>query len=61
MPVGIEILKELREHDATCNIPVLALTSTEVEIARSTLPNLGANDFLQKPVSANELNRRQFN
>lgn len=62
MPVnGFDILQELRKCDTTCNIPVLALTGSENEIARSTLLNLGANDFLQKPVSSNELVARVRN
>lgn len=62
MPVnGLEILRAIRECDATCNIPVLTLTSNEDEITRSSLLNFGANDFLHKPVSSNELVARVRN
>jgi putative two-component system response regulator len=62
MPVnGIEILKKIRASDPICNTPVLTLTSNDDEITRTTLLNLGASDFINKPVSSNELVARVRN
>lgn len=62
MPVnGVSILKEVRGRQETFRIPILTLTSNEEDVTRTTLLNLGANDFLQKPVHANELVARVRN
>ena len=62
MPInGVQILKAIRMCDKTCNIPVLTLTGDEDELNRAKLLNLGANDFLQKPISSNELVARVRN
>lgn len=62
MPVnGVRILEQIRKREDTFRIPVLTLTSNHDETTRSNLLNLGANDFLQKPVHANELVARVRN
>ncbi len=62
MPVnGVQILEQVRQRKETFRIPVLTLTSNDDKITRTTLLNLGANDFLQKPVDANELVARVRN
>lgn len=62
MPVsGAYILSQIRSDRHLSNIPVLALTSSASEETRSKLLNLGANDFLNKPVIANELFARVRN
>lgn len=62
MPVnGIEILKRVRECESIRHIPVLTLTSNDDEMTRTTLLNLGASDFINKPVSSNELVARVRN
>lgn len=62
MPVsGVSILQQVRNSPETCRIPVLTLTSYNDSDTRTTLLNLGANDFLQKPVHANELVARVRN
>lgn len=62
MPVsGATILEQIRRCDATCNIAVLTLTSKDDEETRAFLLNLGANDFLVKPVSETELVARVRN
>lgn len=62
MPVsGIDILREIRENESTSRIPVLSLTSSDDSYTRTQLLNLGANDFLQKPVCGNELVARVRN
>ena len=62
MPVkGDEILGQIRSDRRTSNIPILALTSDTSEETRTKLLNLGANDFLNKPIIANELFARVRN
>ena len=62
MPVNGEvILCHVRSNKELCNIPVLAMTATATEETRSKLLNLGANDFLDKPIVANELFARVRN
>ncbi|MGC8595593.1 MAG: response regulator transcription factor [Candidatus Kryptoniota bacterium] len=57
MPVidGFEVLMKLRENETTKSIPVLMLTSlsTEKEVVRGL--QLGADDYLTKPFSPQEL------
>lgn len=57
MPImdGHEVLKALRQETATMNIPFVFLTAKgEREEQRSGM-NLGADDYLTKPVSREEL------
>jgi putative two-component system response regulator len=62
MPVnGAYILSQIRSDRRIANIPVLALTSAANEETRTKLLNLGANDFLGKPIIANELFARVRN
>ena len=62
MPVnGTFILGQIRSDRKLCQTPVLALTSTTTEDIRAKLLNLGANDFLNKPIVANELFARVRN
>lgn len=62
MPVnGIEILHQIRTTESIKRIPVLSLTSTDDENTRTQLLNMGANDFLSKPVCGNELVARVRN
>lgn len=58
---GLDVLKQVRENVETRHIPVVVLTSsTEAEIKIACL-NLGATDFLSKPVNASELIARVRN
>ncbi len=52
---GHEVLKWIRTHTATCTIPVIVLTSShqESDIHRAYL--LGANGYLVKPGTPDEL------
>ena len=62
MPVrGDQILGEIRSDRRIADIPVLALTSETNEEARAELLNIGANDFLNKPIATNELFARVRN
>ena len=58
---GADILRQIRQNENTKNIPILTLTSNEDELTRTTVLNLGANDFINKPVSAHELVARVRN
>jgi two-component system chemotaxis response regulator CheY len=52
---GMEVLKKLRSDNDTRNIPVLIVTAeTQTHIVLQTLEN-GANGYLTKPFSANDL------
>ncbi|MEW6493762.1 MAG: response regulator [Cyanobacteriota bacterium] len=52
---GYEILQKLREDWATGRIPFIALTSEpDSESCRQAM-QLGANDYLTKPISLNQL------
>jgi putative two-component system response regulator len=55
MVSGLEILKNIRADRALCHLPVIILTaSTDAETRRTAL-ELGATDFLAKPVEPSEL------
>jgi len=52
---GLEILKALRQDPTTAHVPVLIFTTaTDAEIRRTAL-ELGATDFLPKPIDPNEM------
>ncbi|MCA9905976.1 MAG: HAMP domain-containing histidine kinase, partial [Anaerolineae bacterium] len=52
---GFEVLRELRMDPATVDIPFIFLTGRVERDDRRTGMNLGANDYLTKPFSENEL------
>jgi CheY-like chemotaxis protein len=47
---GIEVLERLRGSSATRNIPVVMLTSSNIEHDVARCYELGANSYVQKPV-----------
>lgn len=52
---GLEVLRSITDHATLSDIPVLILTAaTDPEIKREAL-DLGANDFLKKPVDPHDL------
>ena len=52
---GMEILKNMKEHTSTRNIPVLLLTArSELDVRLEGL-RLGADDYITKPFSTKEL------
>jgi len=61
MPImdGIETLKVLKSNPEYKSIPVIVVTSKEEE--KRTTYQLGANDFISKPYSPEELKLRVFN
>lgn len=58
---GFDILKEMRLDDVLKNIPVIVLTSSEDADTKLQALQLGATDFLSKPVDASELALRMRN
>ena len=63
MPIvnGFDILKEVRAHDLLKRIPVIVLTSASDAATKLKALELGATDFLAKPVDASELGLRLRN
>lgn len=47
---GLEVLRQLRQEEATKRLPVVILTSSEEEQDRLRGYNLGANSYVRKPV-----------
>jgi PAS domain S-box-containing protein len=60
MPVmdGMQLLKEIRQNPATAHIPVILITARAGEESRIEGYEIGADDYLVKPFSANELMAR---
>jgi len=52
---GIEILRLIRRHPATCDLPVLMLTARSEPSDRARAMALGVDVFLAKPFSVSEL------
>jgi len=48
---GIEVLREIKNHDETKIIPTVILTSSKEEIDIEECYNLGANSYIVKPIS----------
>jgi CheY-like chemotaxis protein len=51
---GLAVLKRIRENEATRNVPVVVLTSSDEEIDIRKSYDLGVNSFIRKPVDFNE-------
>jgi DNA-binding response OmpR family regulator len=52
---GLEICRAVRSNDATANLPIIMLTARADESDRIVGLELGADDYLAKPFSPNEL------
>jgi DNA-binding response OmpR family regulator len=52
---GLEICRRVRANDQTANIPIIMLTARAEESERIVGLELGADDYLAKPFSPNEL------
>jgi len=48
---GLEVCKYIRHHEATANLPVIFLTARSSEVDQIVGLELGADDYIQKPVS----------
>jgi two-component system response regulator len=51
---GLEVLRQMRDNEHTCTIPVVVLTSSKEESDISASYLLGANSFVAKPVGFDE-------
>ena len=52
---GLEVLRSIRNHSRHCQIPVIMLTSKDSEVETVLGLELGADDYLSKPVRYHEL------
>ena len=52
---GFEVLRDLRANKATANIPVIFLTAKDSEIDEVVGLELGADDYIIKPISIRKL------
>ncbi len=52
---GFDILRDLRAHDVTSDIPVMMLTARGQDKDRDLAARLGANHFMTKPFSNTEV------
>lgn len=51
---GLEVLRRIRENEATKILPVVILTSSKEEQDMVQGYNLGANSYVRKPIDFNE-------
>ena len=58
---GFDILEKIRNHEQTSQLPVVVLTSSDDSETKLKVLNLGATDFLAKPVDPSELALRLRN
>lgn len=63
MPIvsGVDVLKMIRKHDDLAHLPVLILTASSDRTTKLTVLNLGATDFLTKPIDPSEMAPRVRN
>jgi CheY-like chemotaxis protein len=52
---GFEVCEQLKSDDSTKGIPIVFLTGNDSEIERSRAVELGASDFLVRPVEPEEI------
>lgn len=52
---GYDLCRQLRVHSETEHLPVMVLTARSQEIDKQTARESGADDFLSKPVTSQEL------
>lgn len=51
---GIGVLKEVKKNNRTKRIPIIILTSTDMQVEMNECYNLGANSFIRKPIDFKE-------
>jgi len=52
---GFEVCKRMRSNEATANLPILFLTAKSTEVDQILGLEIGADDYIQKPVSTRVL------
>jgi CheY-like chemotaxis protein len=55
---GFEFLRKIRQHDPTRHIPVVVLTAVDEKQAEKQAMELGANEYLRKPLDINQLRNK---
>lgn len=55
---GHQVLKELKQDDQSKDIPIIMVTAVDQEQDAVKALDLGADDFVRKPVALNELSAR---
>ena len=51
---GFEVLRKIRQHASTCNLPVVMLTSSDHPADVAQGYQLGANSYVRKPATPKE-------
>jgi len=54
---GLEVLREIRNHENTRRLPVVMLTSSDEESDLIQSYDLGVNSYIRKPIDYNEFRR----
>lgn len=54
---GRQVLKELKQDDSLCRIPVIVLTTSRAEVDVSSCYSLHANSYIVKPVDLSEFEK----
>jgi chemosensory pili system protein ChpA (sensor histidine kinase/response regulator) len=52
---GFELIAEMRRHESLCELPVIVVTSRDAEKHRRRAAAVGANDYIIKPFSREQL------
>lgn len=55
---GIETSRILKSQEKTCHVPIIAVTAADSEEEKQKRIEVGINDYVAKPVDANNLLRR---
>jgi len=54
---GFELIAEMRRHDALRSLPIIVVTSRDADKHRRRATSLGANDYIIKPFSREQLGK----
>jgi DNA-binding response OmpR family regulator len=57
-PDGLDLLRSLRHHGPTSQLPVIVVTAGHDECERARVIGAGADDYLRKPLEADEFRER---
>jgi putative two-component system response regulator len=52
---GIELVRLLRDHERTCDVPIVVLTGRQDSDLKRKVLDLGATDLLSKPIQPDDL------
>ena len=52
---GYEVLRQLRQNPATAKIPLIFITANPINHTQSLMQEMGANGYLSKPFSIDQL------